>query len=156
MNTMLKLVASFAAGAAIMYYLDPATGRRRRALVRDKGVAASHDVKDLARTKSRRAANRVQGALAKTRAKVTDRSVDDQQLHDRIRAKLGHVASHLGTMQVKVHEGHVVMSGYAPEQEIDELLEAVSAIEGVKSLDNQLSPMPRESEEQQGGQEARH
>src|SRR5688500_261640 len=52
-TTLLKLVASFAVGAAAMCYLDPATGRRRRALARDKGVAVRHDVEDYARIKSK-------------------------------------------------------------------------------------------------------
>ena len=39
MNALLKVAAVFAAGAAAMYYLDPATGRRRRALARDRARA---------------------------------------------------------------------------------------------------------------------
>ena len=35
MNALMKTLTLVAAGAAAMYYLDPETGRRRRALVRD-------------------------------------------------------------------------------------------------------------------------
>lgn len=155
-TTILKLVASFAVGAAAMYYLDPATGRRRRALARDKGVAVRHDVEDYARIKSRRAANRMRGALARTRAKMTAEPVDDDQLHSQIRAKLGHLVNRTGMVEVKVHEGHVVMSGYAPREEIDPLLDAVSEMRGVQSVDNQLSPLPRGGEESQDVQGAHH
>ena len=36
MNALLKVATAFAAGAAAMYLLDPETGRRRRALVRER------------------------------------------------------------------------------------------------------------------------
>ena len=150
MNTaLLKLVASFAAGAAAMYYLDPATGRRRRALARDKGVAIRHDVGDYARIKSRRAANRMRGALARTRAKVSAEPVDDDQLLSQIRAKLGHLVSRPGMVDVKVHEGHVVVAGNALRGEINPLLDTVSAMRGVESVDNRLSPLPRGNQDSQ-------
>ena len=142
MNTILKLAVSFAAGAAAMYYLDPATGRRRRALARDQGVAARHEVEDYARAKSRRAANRMRGVLAKTRAKIAPRPLDDGQLHDRIRARLGRVVSRPGAVEVKVDDGYVVISGNALEDEIDELLDTLSAMRGVKGVDNRMSPTP--------------
>lgn len=157
MNTaLLKLVASFAAGAAAMYYLDPATGRRRRALARDKGVAIRHDVGDYARIKSRRAANRMRGALARTRAKVSTGPVDDDQLHSRIQAKLGHLVSRPGMVDVKVQEGHVVIAGNALRGEINPLLDTVSAMPGVRSVDNRLSPLPRGNQGSQEIQDVQH
>jgi hyperosmotically inducible protein len=157
MNTaLLKLVASFAAGAAAMYYLDPATGRRRRALARDRGVAVRHDLEDYARIKSRRAANRMRGALARTRAKVSTEPVDDDQLHSQIQAKLGHLVSRPGMVEVKVHEGHVVIAGNALRGEINTLLDTVSEMRGVQSVDNQLSPMPRGDQESLDARSVRH
>ena len=155
-TTLLKLVASFAVGAAAMYYLDPATGRRRRALARDKGVAVRHDVEDYARIKSRRAANRMRGALARTRAKISAEPVDDDQLHSQIRAKLGHLVSHTGMVEVKVHDGRVVISGNALPEEIEPLRDAISEMRGVQSVDNQLSPMPRGDQGSQDAQGVQH
>ena len=51
-----------------MYFLDPAVGRRRRALVRDKGVAARHDVEDFARAKSTHLSNQLHGVAAEAHA----------------------------------------------------------------------------------------
>ena len=65
MNALMKTLALVAAGAAAMYYLDPETGRRRRALVRDKGAAAGRDLKDSARATGRHASNKMRGAVAK-------------------------------------------------------------------------------------------
>ena len=50
MNALLKTLTLVAAGAAAMYYLDPAEGRRRRALVKDKGASAGRNLKASARS----------------------------------------------------------------------------------------------------------
>jgi len=49
-------------------FLYPVTGRRRGALVRDRGVAARHDVEDFARAKSTHLSNRLHGAAAEAHA----------------------------------------------------------------------------------------
>lgn len=139
MNIVLRVAAAFAAGAVAMYYLDPVVGRRRRALVRDKEVAARHDVGDFVRAKSKRAADRVHGAVARTGAKLSTESVTDRQLHERIRAKLGHLIDHSGDVEVDVHDRHVVLSGNASAEEVDELMKTVSAMRGVEGVENRLS-----------------
>lgn len=139
MNTVLRIAAAFAAGAAAMYYLDPVVGRRRRALARDKEVAARHDATHFVRAKSKRAADHVQGAVARTGAKLSTEPVSDHQLHERIRAKLGRVVDHSGEVDVDVHDGHVVLRGSASAEEIDELMRTVSAMRGVEAIDNRLS-----------------
>jgi len=155
MNTLLRLVTAFTAGAVAMYYLDPTTGRRRRALARDQGVAAGHDVEDFARAKSKRAAHRVQGAVAKTRAKISPEPVGDEQLRERIRAKLGRVVEHPGAVEVKVHDGRVVLSGSATKAEIDELNQTVSSMPGVEDVVSRLSAN-EENEKSSDSQDARH
>ena len=139
MNTVVRLAVAFAAGAAAMYYFDPVAGRRRRALARDQGVAASHDVEDFARAKSKRAADRMHGAKARASARLADEPVDDLQLHERIRSRLGRIVEHAGAITVQVSDGHVVLSGNASEEEIESLAEAVSSMQGVESVDNRMS-----------------
>lgn len=68
MNMLLRVASAFAAGATAMYFLDPVAGPRRRALVRDKGVAARHDVEDFARAKSTHLSNRLHGMAAEAHA----------------------------------------------------------------------------------------
>src|SRR5688500_19200968 len=91
MNRIARIAAAFAAGAAVMYYLDPLAGRRRRALVRDRGLATTHDAERFVRAKSHRAADRARGMLARARSALTDVPVDDDRLHERIRDRLGRV-----------------------------------------------------------------
>lgn len=140
MNSMLRAVASFAAGAAFMYYLDPVAGRRRRSLVRDQAVAVRHDAERYAKTKSKRAADHVQGALARTRAKIAPRPVDDEQLRERIRAKLGHVIDRPSALEVEVRGGQVVLSGDVMNPEIEAAVEAISTMQGVRGIVTHLSP----------------
>lgn len=139
MNAVVRLAVAFAAGAAAMYYFDPIAGRRRRALMRDQGVAATHDVEDFTRAKSKRAADRVHGVAAKTRSHLASEPVDDLQLHERIRSKLGRLVEHPSAITVQVSDGHVMLSGNASEEEIEQLSDTVSSMRGVVSVDNQLS-----------------
>lgn len=139
MNTMFRIIAAAAAGAAVMYYLDPVAGRRRRALVRDKGTAVRHDAGDYARVKSRRAANRMRGVVARARSTVSPGSIGDDRLHDRIRAKLGHLVDRPGAVEVNVQDGHVVMTGSVLVGEAGELADAVSSMRGVASVESRLA-----------------
>lgn len=150
MNSVFRLVATFAAGAAAMYYLDPTVGRRRRALVRDQAVSACHDAEHFARAKSRRAADRVQGVMAKTRGRIAPQPVDDRRLQERIRAKLGHLIDHPAGVEVEVHEGRVVLSGDVPAAEIEETVRSVSSMQGVEELENRLSPQGRSGSAPEG------
>ncbi|MBI2843270.1 MAG: YtxH domain-containing protein [Armatimonadetes bacterium] len=49
------------AGAVAGLLLAPESGRRTRALIRDKGIKYSHDVADFADKKSRHMANKMKG-----------------------------------------------------------------------------------------------
>ena len=141
MTNLVKLAIAFATGAAVMYYLDPVAGRRRRALVRDQGVAARHDLERAARAKAKRASDRLHGAAARTRSRMADEAVDDDRLRERVRARLGHVAGHPGSIEVKVRDGRVVLSGTAASrEEIDEIIDTVAGMPGVGEVDNLLAP----------------
>lgn len=145
MNTVLRLAAAFTAGAALMYYLDPVAGRRRRAMMRDRGVAAGHDAEDFARAKSKRAIDRAQGVVARARAGLSTAPVDDGQLNGRIRSKLGRLVEHPGEVNVDVHDGHVVLRGRAKDTEIDNLTATLVAMRGVADVENRMSAEDAES-----------
>lgn len=138
MNTVLRIATAFATGAAAMYFLDPVVGGRRRALVRDKGVAARHGLEDFAGTRARRAADKARGLVAETRSALASAPVGDQQLHDRIRSRLGRLVDAPGEIKVDVQSGNVVLRGTAAADEIDAVLETVSTMRGVAGIDNHL------------------
>jgi osmotically-inducible protein OsmY len=139
MNTLIKAAAAFAAGAAAMYLLDPETGRRRRSLVRERSGGAARDLEDSVRGAGRDAANRLRGRMAETKSHMAGEPVGDDRLHDRIRAKLGHLLDRPATVEVKVAQGHVVLSGEAPADEAAALSRYIAGMQGVSDVENRLS-----------------
>ncbi|GAB3097578.1 BON domain-containing protein [Lysobacter terrae] len=157
MNAALKIVVAFAAGAAAMYYFDPVAGRRRRALARDQRVARAHHFEDFAAAQAKRAADRVRGAAARTRDAMSSEPIDDEVLRERIRSKLGHVLDHPGQIEVQVRDGHVLLTGHAHDDEIDEVIAVVAAMRGVVDVDSRLSsPAPADESSGSSRQDARH
>lgn len=143
MRSMLSSIAALAAGVAAMYYLDPEMGRRRRALAIDRMEALTHDVADLAQALGKRSVNRLEGWLAMARQfNQANETLEDDQLRERIRARLGHVVSHPRAIQVGVDQGGVVLSGKILTHELDRMLSSVSCMAGVRKVDQQLSVYP--------------
>jgi hypothetical protein len=141
MRDFLSFAAGVATGTVVMYYLDKQSGARRRALVRDKVVAVGHDAADLAEAKAKRAADRVKGMLATGRLDRVggDEPDSDQQLHDRIRARLGRIVSHPKSIQIEANQGSVRLQGHVLTQELDVLLREINDMAGVRSIRNELT-----------------
>jgi osmotically-inducible protein OsmY len=141
MRDFLSFAAGVAAGTLAMYYLDKQSGRRRRALVRDKLVAAGHDAADLAESAGKRTVDRLKGIVATGRFDRVggDQAASDSQLHERIRARLGRVVSHPKSIQVEVDQGSVCLRGHILTRELDELLSEVSQMRGVRTVRNELT-----------------
>lgn len=104
-------LAGCGVGALTMYLLDPVRGARRRAEIRDKFVHAGRIVVDRADKQSRNLVNHVKGALYETRAKFRQERVPDEVLIERVRAQLGHAVSHPGSLEVRVQDGCVIITG---------------------------------------------
>lgn len=138
LTTLGRVVMAFAAGALVMYLLDPVTGRRRRALVRDRGVSAGYDAQRFLRGKTKRAADHLRGVAARTRASLSHEPIDDDLLHERIRAKLGRLVAHPHAVEVHVHDGWVQLKGMIAEDEFNDLLATVSSMRGVRNLESLL------------------
>jgi len=60
-NAACSFVTGAAIGAGMMCMLDPQTGRRRRALARDKAVRLGHQAQDAAQVVARDMSNRARG-----------------------------------------------------------------------------------------------
>lgn len=141
MKDLPSFVIGLGAGVLLMYYLDSASGGRRRALVRDKAVAAGQDVVDYAETRGKRAADQVKGMVATgTLDRATRREPEsDLQLHERIRARLGRIVSHPKAVHVAVRDGRVTLTGDILSREVDTLLAEFKEMPGVMSVQNELS-----------------
>lgn len=131
-------VGGVGVGAALMYLFDPEKGKRRRALLRDKFVHVTHSTGEKLDVKSRDAANRVQGLVARTKSLLTRERVPDTVVAERVRARLGHVVSHPGSIDVTVKDGRVTLGGPALSRELDALLDDVARVRGVTGVENKL------------------
>lgn len=145
LSTVCHVALAFAAGALAMYLMDPNTGRRRRAVIRDRSVSMGHDADRYVRGKARRAASQLKGVVARTRAGLSTHPLDDEQLHDRIRARLGRLVDRPHDVEVHVRDGRVQLKGTVADAEFRGLLHAVSSMRGVQNLESLLratSPQP--------------
>jgi BON domain-containing protein len=140
MREIIAAALAAASGAAAMYYLDPTTGRRRRALARDRAVGLSHDAGHYALAQGRRAADHLKGEAARSRSALRHSlPTSDGKLHGRVRAHLGHLVSHPKAIEVDVDQGWVCLRGRVLANEARPLLDEISSLPGVKHVDNQLT-----------------
>jgi uncharacterized membrane protein len=133
-----KLIAGVVVGAGAMYLLDPDRGARRRALLRDRGVRASHKLGDGLAATARDARNRTAGAAAELRSRFRPDQTDDEVLHDRIRSAIGRVVSHPSAITVEVSDGRVTLTGHVLVEEVNNLVKQVEGVRGVKEVRNEL------------------
>jgi uncharacterized membrane protein len=117
-RTRIVFLGGLGLGASLMYALDPASGRHRRARMRDR-------VRSLA--------GRERGAALPGSAGASDRV-----LADRVCAAVGRAVSHPGAIQVEVREGCAILTGQVLESETRELLRRVGRVAGVTAVDDRL------------------
>jgi uncharacterized protein YwbE len=107
-------IVAAALGAALMYFLDPASGRARRAWIQQK-----------------------RGRLARTRRE--DR-VADAVLVELVRTALGRTIANPHGIEVKAFDGRVVLKGPVTPEELAEIVACTQRVRGVREVDNRLSP----------------
>jgi hypothetical protein len=83
------LLTCLCVGAIAMYFLDPQTGRRRRALVSDQVTHAKTAFIDFQEAKSRDLAYRARGWWSALVSPLHRRDDSDEAVNARLRAKLG-------------------------------------------------------------------
>lgn len=132
------MLAGMALGAGLMYMLDPARGRRRQSLARDKVVHWMHALSDGLCKSGRDIGHRVQGLVAETRACLRPESVDDNKLALRVRAAMGRVVSHAHAVRVDARDGVVILSGPILAHEVPDLINTVRNVRGVRGVEDQL------------------
>jgi hypothetical protein len=74
-SLILSCLGSAALGAGLMYMLDPAVGRRRRTIAREKVTSAAHKASDVVTSKARHARNVAQGLAHKVTQQAEEISV---------------------------------------------------------------------------------
>jgi uncharacterized membrane protein len=129
-------------GAAAQYLLDPVSGRRRRALLRDRVVHWRHASEEMLRRSAVDLRNRMVGSLAEVRAHLREGPTDDRVLAERVRTALGRHVPHRGGIEVSVQEGVVTLVGPVLEREARRALGAARRIPGVREVRDDLERHP--------------
>jgi uncharacterized membrane protein len=138
MSKRLTMLLTATMGAAAMYYFDPARGRYRRALVRDRFVHSTHKAKHGIGIVGRDMRNRTAGTTAGIRSLFDSRPTDDPVLADRVRAALGRVVTHPASIEVEARDGVITLSGPILADEAPALIACVRAVRGVEAVDDEL------------------
>jgi hypothetical protein len=139
------LIGGAGVGATVMYLLDPDRGRRRRAMLRDKGL---HGIRSTGRALgvlSRDVAHRSHGLFAKSKSVIARERVPDPVLGERVRSRIGHVLPHAGSIGVAVREGRVTLSGPISGRDVRKLLACVSRVPGVTGVENELEACEKDA-----------
>lgn len=137
-TTFKGFVMGVAAGAGLMYLLDPERGRRRRARMRDQAISAWSNLDDAMGTTARDLQHRAQGLVAEARSTFERDDAPDQVLEARVRSEIGRVVSHPRAIDVRADQGRVTLSGPVLARDVDNLLACVRKVHGVKEVENRL------------------
>jgi BON domain len=126
-------------GAVAMFIFDPVLGRRRRAVLRDKKARLENSLKEGLRISLQDLKNRTWGLVAEGRAAFLEGNVDDEVLANRVRSKLGFIVRHPSSIEVEVNNGRVILRGPVLSDEVQQLIERVRSIRGVREVENLLT-----------------
>src|SRR5579872_1730664 len=124
MSTFMKTMGAATVGGLLVYFLDPDTGRRRRALLKDRSVSLLKEADRAVGKASRDLSNRARGAVAEARSLVPFRGVSDEVLVEQVRSRIGRVISYPHFVEVSARGGAINLRGAALESEVDSLLSA--------------------------------
>ena len=131
-NSSLAFLAGVAAGAALTFVLDPSSGRRRRALVRDQFVRARRTTLNAADAAAKDLSNRARGIAAETRSVLQGDPLAPPRLVERVRASLGRATSHPRAIDVFAADGNnVILEGPILASEAERVLSAAWSVPGV-------------------------
>jgi uncharacterized membrane protein len=132
------ITGSIGLGAGLMYLFDPDRGKRRRALMRDKAAHGVSKTGDAISKTSRDLTHRARGVMADAGSLLYRKDVDDEVIVARVRSKLGRLVSHPHAITVTSENGQVTLRGPILAGEAENLINRVSAIAGVKGVENGL------------------
>ncbi|HSJ65184.1 MAG TPA: SRPBCC family protein [Gemmatimonadaceae bacterium] len=132
------LLGALGLGAALMFFLDPSRGRRRRALVRDQVLHAVRKGEHGVEATVNDLTNRAHGLAAEARNRFREDDPTDDVLVARVRSELGRVCSHPRAVIVTALDGVVTLSGPVLDGEVDNVLAAARSARGVVSVENRL------------------
>jgi osmotically-inducible protein OsmY len=147
MSRFLTLLAGAGIGAAAAHFLDPESGRRRRAQLRDKATSKASSGVSQATSTATHAAAKAKGAAA-TAAPTGSADLDDTGLARKVETEIFRdAAAPKGEVSVDVQAGVVYLRGSVDDpQWIARFGDEAAKVDGIKGVENLLhepgSPAP--------------
>src|SRR5260370_19506344 len=143
MSTLTKTIGAATVGGLLVYFLDPDTGGRRRALAKDRAVNFVKEADRAIGKASRDLSNRARGTVAEARSLLPFRDVSDEVLVEQVRARIGRVISYPHFVEVSARDAAITLSGAVLERELGDLVSTVSSLRHVLSVRNELKGYER-------------
>ena len=130
-------LGGMAVGAALTWCLDPQSGRRRRAHLRDKLLHALRANEEGLEKAGRDLVHRARGAAHETaqRFRAEAEPADDRILEERARSELGRVCSHPSAIDLWCRDGEVNLRGPILRREVRRVISAIASVAGVRDVD---------------------
>src|SRR5262245_60216908 len=138
MNRELMFLGGLGVGAGLMYLFDPVAGRRRRALLRDQLAHAANRLEHSLSATGRDITHRAWGLASEAASLASEKDNSDPVLTARVRSKMGRHVSHPSAIEVRCHDGRVTLGGPILANGVDDLLDCVHSVPGVREIDNRL------------------
>ena len=130
----LAFLGGVGVGALVMYFLDPTSGNRRRAVTGDRMLKAGRKTGHAIEGRAKAMAGRAKGLAARARAHFETDTPSDDVLAQRVRTALGRVISHPRLINISAKAGVVTLSGTVSEEETKGLSATVRGVQGVTEL----------------------
>jgi len=143
-----------AAGARLMYLLDPDRGRSRRARLRDRIRGGIHFLQRQANKQARNLGHHLVGGLHEIRSAIRDRAthIDEDILLDRVRAQLGRDVQHMRMLELSLKNGCVVVEGPVMHGEAGKIRKKLRKIRGVHDCDVRVEEIGHQEMQRISGQ----
>jgi osmotically-inducible protein OsmY len=141
MKNLITFAAGAAAGAAAAIFLDPQSGRRRRAQARDQAVSKAKQGASTVQTQAQYAAGKAHGVVSSVTPSPTRvEDADDVTLAHKVETEIFRDAdAPKGGVSVDVQAGVAYLRGTVPDQSwIDRFGEAARQVGGIKGVKNLL------------------
>jgi osmotically-inducible protein OsmY len=139
MSRIITLLLGAAAGAAAAHFLDPESGRRRRAQLTDKATSKARSGAATVQTTAQQAANKVQGAAATATPTGGSEADDDVSLARKVETTVFRDANApKGDISVDVQAGVVYLRGTADDDWSARIAAEAAKVDGIEDVKNLL------------------
>lgn len=138
MGKLSSLFYGLGIGAGLMYFLDPQSGERRKAMVRDKITSTRRSADEAVETGLRNLRSQASGLVAEGIALMSNEAIPSYVIEERVRSRLGFLTHHPDAIQVSASGRDVTLSGDILASEVERLMKGMANIRGINEIHNNL------------------